>query len=63
MNRTYHDVHYELIDSKGVIISTSNRGTCDEFTFERNNIPSGIYFMKLFLDTQLIDIHRMVITP
>ena len=63
MNRTYNDVHYELIDSKGVIISTSNRGTCDEFTFERSNIPPGIYFMKLFLDNQLIDIHRIIITP
>jgi hypothetical protein len=63
MNRTYNDVHYELIDSKGIIISTSNRGTCDEFTFDRGTIPPGIYFMKLFLDNQLIDIHRMVITP
>jgi hypothetical protein len=63
MNRTYPDVHYELIDSKGVIISTSNRGTCDEFTFECGSISPGIYFMKLFLDNQLIDIHRMVITP
>jgi hypothetical protein len=63
MNRTYNDVHYELIDSKGVIISTSNRGTCDEFIFERGSISPGIYFMKLFLDSNLIDIHRMVITP
>jgi hypothetical protein len=61
MNKTYLDVHYELMDAQGLLISKSDRGTCDEFTFERSDLKPGIYFMRLFLDDQVVDIHRMVI--
>lgn len=30
-SKTYHDVHYELMDNKELLISKSDRGTCDEF--------------------------------
>ncbi len=63
LNKTYRDVHYEIMDSRGVLISKSDRGTCDEFTFERTGIPPGIYFMRLFLDNHFTDIHRIIIAP
>jgi hypothetical protein len=61
MNKTYLDVHYELMDTRGVLISTGDRGTCDQFTFERSDLRPGIYFMRLFLGDQIVDIHRIVI--
>ncbi len=63
MNRTYHDVHYELMDGMGLVISKSDRGQCDEFTFDRTGLLPGNYFMRLFLDDQLMDIHRIIVTP
>jgi hypothetical protein len=63
LNKTYCDVHYEIMDSRGILISKSDRGTCDEFTFERTGIPSGMYLMRLFLDNQFIDTHRIIIAP
>jgi hypothetical protein len=61
LNRTYLDVHYELMDARGLLISKSDRGTCDKFTFNRSNLTPGIYFMRLFLNDQVMDIHRLVI--
>jgi hypothetical protein len=63
LNKTYRDVHFEILDSRGVLISKSNRETCDEFTFDRTEIPPGIYFMRLYLDNRFTDIHRIVIIP
>lgn len=63
LNKTYHDVHYELMDTRGLLISKGDRGTCDEFTFERTGIPSGMYLMRLFLDNRFIDTHRIIIAP
>jgi hypothetical protein len=63
LNETCHNVHYELMDSKGLVISKSNLGTCDEFVFNRNGLPAGIYFMRLFVDNRLTDVHKVVIAP
>jgi hypothetical protein len=63
LNRTYRNVHYEITDSKGILVSKSDRGNCDEFIFERGILPPGIYFMRLLLDKQITDIHRIIIAP
>jgi hypothetical protein len=63
MDKTYHDVHYELMDSRGLLISKGDRGTCYEFTFERTGIPPGMYFMRLFLDNRFTDNHKIIIAP
>lgn len=61
--KTYGNVHYEILDSRGSLISKSERGTCDEFTFDRSGIPPGIYFMRLYLDNRYTDIHRIIVAP
>jgi Secretion system C-terminal sorting domain len=63
MNKTYRNVHYEILDSRGALVSKNDRGTCDEFTFDCTGISPGIYFMKLYLDNQFTDIHRIIIAP
>jgi len=61
MNKTHRDVRFELMDSRGVVILTGRYGTCDEFIFDRKSIPPGIYFMRLSMDNQLTDFHKIVI--
>lgn len=63
MNRTYSNVHYELTDSRGSVVRKVNLGDCDDFTFNRGDLPPGIYFMRLFMGSQYKDIHRIVIAP
>ena len=63
MNRTYRNVQYEITDSKGILVSKSDLGSCDEFTFERGSLPPGMYIMRLILDKQITDIHRIILTP
>jgi hypothetical protein len=60
--KTCHDVHYELMDGRGTIISKSDRRTCNEFIFDRSGITPGIYIMRLFIDNQFTDFHKIIIS-
>jgi hypothetical protein len=63
LDKTYHEVHYELMDSRGTVIMKGDRGTCNEFIFDRSGLPPGIYIMRLHIEDQFTDFHKIIISP
>ena len=63
MKKSYHNVYYELRDSKGLLLSKKDLGSCDEFIFNRDGLGSGVYFLRLVMDNRYADIHKIIITP
>jgi hypothetical protein len=61
LNRTYQRIQYEIFDDKGILLSRNGKGSGDSFVFERGNLAPGMYIMKLYLDKQIMDVHRIII--
>jgi len=54
-------VEAEVINSRGMVVACNQFHTCREFKINRGNLFPGIYFLKLVLDQNDIQIQRFVI--
>jgi hypothetical protein len=59
-DKTYNHVEYSLTNVTGRICSAGTKEKCSQFTFNRGNISPGIYLLKLIIDHQFTETHRII---
>jgi len=61
-DKTYDNVEYSLLDVTGRICAVGEPGKCSQFILDRRNIFPGMYFLKLSINHQFTETHRVIIS-
>jgi hypothetical protein len=61
-DKTCENVEYSLLDLTGRICAIGKPGKCNQFILDRGNISPGIYLLKLFINHQFTETHRIIIS-
>jgi hypothetical protein len=61
LRREFNLVEYSLFNSTGGRVLSGKKNKCSSFTIERKNLPSGIYFLQVSSDDNLISKERILI--
>lgn len=61
LQKKFEIIQAQLIDINGHIINEQSYTNCSSFILQRNNIKSGIYFLKITENNNLIGIKKIVV--
>ena len=61
LDKIYGDVEYVLLDPSGRVIMHGNPGKCSEFSLNRGSISAGLYLLKISVNQNYSEVHRIVI--
>jgi hypothetical protein len=60
-DRAYSSVDYLLTDLSGRVLLQGKPGKCNEFSVSRAGLSPGIYLLKISMDQNLTETHRIVV--
>jgi hypothetical protein len=61
-DKQYDNVEYFLTDVTGRVCSVGQQDKCSWFTFDRGNISTGIYLLRLVINNQINETHHILVS-
>jgi len=61
LDKYYNKAEFEVFDSKGNSVMHNFYTNCDSFTFEKNQLPQGIYYIKVTFDNNVTQTKKIII--
>ncbi len=60
-DKTYPSIALSLYDLQGKLLLQNHYADCNQITLHRNQLPNGLYFLKLIIDDKQIETRKIVV--